>query len=170
MLTVLADGIHPYLIQGCFHSSASYLFNMYVNESNFTKRYPFSVQTILHIAAVSCSPNAYRSVGVKMGLGLMGKLGHAWVGTWMVHGWCIAWWRWCGDGVWRGGKNAYVYTISILYRLLYHIDHLFFIIFALIQQVALILIKQVCKMSVFCQYIICFQYGSIYPQEFDSNP
>ena len=35
--------------------------------------------------------------GVKMGSGMMGKLGRAWVGAWVVHGmvhWC--WW-WGGD-------------------------------------------------------------------------
>ena len=34
-------------------------------------------------AAVSCSPNAYRLGGVKIGLGLTGWLGCAWV---LVHG------------------------------------------------------------------------------------
>ena len=33
-------------------------------------------------AAVSCSPDVYRLGGVKMGLGLSGKLGRAWVGAW----------------------------------------------------------------------------------------
>ena len=46
-------------------------------------------------AAVSCSLSAYCTAGVKMGLGLTGKLGNAWfgawVGAWAVHG--------GGDGV-----------------------------------------------------------------------
>ena len=37
---------------------------------------------ILTLAAVSCSPASYCTSGVKMGLGLMGQLGHAWVGAW----------------------------------------------------------------------------------------
>ena len=41
---------------------------------------------ILEWAAVSCSLNAYRLGGLKMGLGLTGKLGRAWVGAWMVSG------------------------------------------------------------------------------------
>ena len=44
------------------------------------------------------------SVRMKMGLGLMGKLGRAWVGAWVVHGWVVVvmvwmmWLRWdkCG--------------------------------------------------------------------------
>ena len=31
---------------------------------------------------MSCSPGVYRLGGVKMGLGLTGKLGLAWVGAW----------------------------------------------------------------------------------------
>ena len=34
----------------------------------------------------SCSRDTPRLGGVKMGLGLTGKLGHAWVGAWVVHG------------------------------------------------------------------------------------
>ena len=34
-------------------------------------------------AAVSCSHILYRLGGVKMGLGLMGKLGRAWIGAWV---------------------------------------------------------------------------------------
>ena len=46
----------------------------------------FSLQSI---AAVSCSSDAYRLGGVKMVLGLTGKLGREWVGAW-VHGRCMA--------------------------------------------------------------------------------
>ena len=42
-----------------------------------------------HSAVVSCSPNAYRLGGVKKGLGLTGKPGCAWVGAWVMHGWCL---------------------------------------------------------------------------------
>ena len=35
-----------------------------------------------NIAAIKCSPKAYRLGRVKMGLGLTGKLGSAWVGAW----------------------------------------------------------------------------------------
>ena len=43
--------------------------------------------TLLRIAAVSCSLVTPRLGGVKMGLGLTGKLGRAWVGAWVVlHG------------------------------------------------------------------------------------
>ena len=35
-----------------------------------------------HLAAVSCSSGVPWLGGVKMGLGLMGKLGRAWVGAW----------------------------------------------------------------------------------------
>ena len=35
------------------------------------------------IAAVSCSPNMTSSAGVRLVSGLMGKLGRAWVGTWL---------------------------------------------------------------------------------------
>ena len=35
-------------------------------------------------AAVSCGANALQLGGVKMGLGLMGKLGCAWVGAWVL--------------------------------------------------------------------------------------
>ena len=34
---------------------------------------------------------------VRLGLGLMGKPGHAWVGAWVLHGWC-------GDDVVGGNK------------------------------------------------------------------
>ena len=40
----------------------------------------------LRIAAVSCVAGVYRLGGVKMGLGLMDKLGRALVGAWVVHG------------------------------------------------------------------------------------
>ena len=49
-----------------------------------------------------------------MGLGLMGKLGHAWVGAWvvygmvhgMVHGWCMG--VWLGDvgDMWWGWEKV----------------------------------------------------------------
>ena len=42
-------------------------------------------------AAVSCSLVGYMLGGVKMGSGTTGKLGLAWVGAWVVHGW---WWGW----------------------------------------------------------------------------
>ena len=39
-------------------------------------------------AAVSCSPDGAMSGGVKMGLGLTGKLGRAWVSAWVqMMGW-----------------------------------------------------------------------------------
>ena len=38
------------------------------------------------LAAVLCVGDAYRLGGVKLGLGLMGKLGHAWVGAWVGGG------------------------------------------------------------------------------------
>ena len=66
--------------------------------------------TVLTIAEVSCSPDAYRLGGVKLGFWLTGKLGRAWhrcmaflagpagpgmvhgIGVWavhgIVHGWC----------------------------------------------------------------------------------
>ena len=44
----------------------------------------------LNLAAVSCSSDAYRLGGVKIGLGLMGKLGRAWVGAW-VGTWLYGW-------------------------------------------------------------------------------
>ena len=51
-----------------------------------------------HLAAVSCSSGVPWLGGVKMGLGLMGKLGRAWVCIGSVHGWwCMAWW--CVDDV-----------------------------------------------------------------------
>ena len=36
----------------------------------------------LRAAAVSCGPDAPWFGGVGLGSGLMGKLGHAWVGAW----------------------------------------------------------------------------------------
>ena len=53
-----------------------------------------------HLAAVSCSSGVPWLGGVKMGLGLMGKLGRAWVlhgcmGVAWVHGWVMVmmmWW------------------------------------------------------------------------------
>ena len=39
------------------------------------------------IAAVKCSPSVYRLGGVVLGYFLTGKLGRAWVGAWVVHGW-----------------------------------------------------------------------------------
>ena len=50
------------------------------------------VYTSVTVAAVSCSYVPYRG---KMGLGLMGKLGRAWVGAWL---WCCL-----GDVVMCGG-------------------------------------------------------------------
>ena len=47
-------------------------------------------------AAVSCSLNAPRLPATGFGLGLMGKLGHAWVGAWVVHGMVHG--EWCGGG------------------------------------------------------------------------
>ena len=46
---------------------------------------------IKNIAAVSCSLNTPRSGGVKMGLGLTGKLGYAWH---LCTAWCM------GGGAW----------------------------------------------------------------------
>ena len=43
----------------------------------------FAETSPLYVAAVSCNPIPYCTGGVKLGLGLTGKLGSAWVG---VHG------------------------------------------------------------------------------------
>ena len=39
-----------------------------------------------HTAAVSCSPDACLLGGAGLGIWLTGKLGHAWVGAWLM--WC----------------------------------------------------------------------------------
>ena len=46
------------------------------------------------IAAVSCSLSVHRLGRVGLGLGLTGKLGHAWVSAWhgAVGWWMCAWW------------------------------------------------------------------------------
>ena len=41
---------------------------------------------MFRIAAVSGITILYSSSGIKMGLGLTGKLGRAWVRAWVVHG------------------------------------------------------------------------------------
>ena len=45
------------------------------------------------LAAVSCSASLYDSGGAGLGIWLMGKLGHAWVGVWVsawvVHGYMV---------------------------------------------------------------------------------
>ena len=75
--------------------------------------------------AVKCSPTAYRLGGVKMGSGMTGKLGCAWVAhgcrcmvAWVVvAGWRVCWvsvaawgvaWIWCGSVkyTWLGGSRA----------------------------------------------------------------
>ena len=50
------------------------------------------------IAAVSCSPDAFRLGGVGFGFWLTGKLGPAWVSAWVVHGISEV-----GLGGWEGG-------------------------------------------------------------------
>ena len=58
------------------------------------------------VAAVSCSPTGARLGGVKLGTGVTGKLGHAWVGVWVCawHGaWVCAWygtWVCAWHGAW----------------------------------------------------------------------
>ena len=42
------------------------------------------------IEAKSCSADVYRLGGVRMGLGLTGKLGLAYgMGVWVLYGWCM---------------------------------------------------------------------------------
>ena len=45
---------------------------------------------MIYLAAVLCSAIPYSSAGVRLGLGMAGKLGHArvsaWVGAWVVYG------------------------------------------------------------------------------------
>ena len=38
------------------------------------------------VATVSCSAVGYMLGGVKLGSGMTGKLGRAWVSAWLVHG------------------------------------------------------------------------------------
>ena len=52
---------------------------------------------------------------MKMGLGLTGEPGRAWVGAWvhgsvhgLVDGWVHGWWWWCDDGVGGGFKSTMV--------------------------------------------------------------
>ena len=47
---------------------------------------PNALQTIPGTEAVLCSPFRYVSGGVGFGGWLTGKLGHAWVGAWHLHG------------------------------------------------------------------------------------
>ena len=60
------------------------------------------------IAAVSCSPDAYRLGGAGFGFGMTGKLGRAWCrcmgGAW-VHGYLVAW---------VGGWQLYVGGVLLL--------------------------------------------------------
>ena len=41
-----------------------------------------------YIAAVLCSSNMVSLAEAGLGFWLTGKLGRAWVGEWVVHGWC----------------------------------------------------------------------------------
>ena len=68
--------------------------------------------------------------GVKMGSGMMGKLGRAWVGAWVVHGmvhwWCVVcWWMcWidvCSTGIGQlFGHLCSVYLAHIFFNLFYN--------------------------------------------------
>ena len=60
------------------------------------------------IAAVSCSTSGYRLGGVKMGLGLTGKPGRAWVGVWVGHG-ILAW---CMGGAWHGWLDGWWWCMA----------------------------------------------------------
>ena len=44
------------------------------------------------IAAVSCLADAYRLPDTGLGIWLMGRLGRAWDGAWLVHGCMDGWW------------------------------------------------------------------------------
>ena len=49
-----------------------------------------------HAVAVKCSSNLYRSGGVGLVIWLTGKLGHAWVGAWVVvMWWCVGFFKPC---------------------------------------------------------------------------
>ena len=67
---------------------------------------------------------------MKMGLGLTGEPGRAWVGAWvhgsvhglvhgLVHGWVHGWWWWCDDGVGGGFKSTMV-VVSIFKEPWFH--------------------------------------------------
>ena len=67
------------------------------------------VKCVVHVAAVSCSLNTPRLGGAKLGLGLTGKLGLAWVGAW--HG-ALAFMGVCSHVV--GGRiNACVTSLIV---------------------------------------------------------
>ena len=61
-----------------------------------------SIGQLQEIAAVSCSLNAYRLGQVGLGSGMMGWLGHAWVGAW--HG--------GSDALHKSNKNNTINTID----------------------------------------------------------
>ena len=63
------------------------------------------------IAAVSCSSVPNRLGGVKIGLGLTGKLGRAWVGAWVVVYGCMG-----------GCMVVLILVGGVLNVVLYHLD------------------------------------------------
>ena len=59
------------------------------------------------VAAVSCTTIPYCAAGAGLGLGLTGKPGRAWVGTWWW--WCVGFFKCCvilpGCWEWGGGRR-----------------------------------------------------------------
>ena len=79
--------------------------HLFVSENMFSPVYEGATPAFLcqpafwnktkHIAAVSCTSGGPGSGRVGFGFWLTVKLGHAWVGAWVVHGWCMD--GWCSD-------------------------------------------------------------------------
>ena len=61
----------------------NFSFQRQKQEFRKTETWKPGIQKERDMAAVSCSPDAYRLGGVGFGFWLTGKLGHAWVGAWV---------------------------------------------------------------------------------------
>ena len=60
-----------------------YFFSFFSHKYSNSQTEKNSLQNSNNLAAVSCSSVVPRLDGVKMGLGLIGKLGRAWVSAWV---------------------------------------------------------------------------------------